>query len=146
MEQTVKITDVKTEDVELIFPQVKEHLEEALRYGLGEYSIDDIYIGLVTGLMHLWIAYETGGKIKASAVCEIRNFPQKKVCHILLMGGQDMASWFHAHEAVEEWAQENGADVMTAYTRKGMVKLVGHLGYTEQYMVITKELTERRLH
>lgn len=146
MEQAVKVTDVNTEDIELLWPRVEPFLQGALEHSQGEYSLEDIKLQLMTGLMRLWIAYDEEGIILASAVSEIRIFPQKRVCFVILMGGENMERWLHTSAAVQHWAMENGADSVVGYVRKGLAKKLKDFGYREIYTVVQQDLVNRRLH
>lgn len=142
----MKVTDINTEDVELLWPRVEHFLQSALDQGQGEYTLEDIKLQLMTGLMHLWVAYDEEGIILASAVSEIRNYPQKRVCFVVLMGGEDMERWLHTSAAVQHWAMENGADAVRGYVRKGLAKKLKDFGYRDIYTVVQQDLVNRRLH
>lgn len=146
MEQTLIVTDVNAEDVDKLWEMVKGNLEHALEYSRGEYTIEDIYWLLLSGDMRLWIAYDAAGKLQTSAVCEMRSYPQKVICYIVLSGGGSFANWKYAVDMIEDWAIENGADAVCAYTRPAIAKGLREHGYASAYTVIHKDLKERRLH
>lgn len=144
--EKIVVTDVEPEDVEILWAKVKGHLQKAVERNQGEFNLDDIYTGLIINDMRLWIVYNEEGELLGSAVCEIQNYPQKKVCLIRLLGGDEFVAWIHTIKAIEEWAVENGADSIVAYSRKGFVKLMKPYGYKEAYTVISRNLSERRIH
>lgn len=146
MEQTVIITDVEAEDTEYLWEKVKYNLAPALEYGRGEYSLEDIKLALIENTMRLWIAYDERGVLLASAVCELVKYPQKKICYIVIAGGGFFDLWTEASACIEDWARANGADAISAYTRKGVAKKMKDFEYREVYTVIQKDLTARRLH
>lgn len=146
MEQIIKVTDINTSDVDMIWPQVKAYLQQAIDRNQGEFTLDDVHLGLITGFMTLWIAYDKKGKILAAAVCEMRDFAKRKICYLLLMAGDGFDDWSWAINSIEDWALQNGADAVAAYTRRGFVKPMKDYGYREVYTVIQKELNERRYH
>ena len=146
MEQKLTITDVNAEDIDILWPKIQAHLKDALEQGQDEYDINDIHAFLLSGSMRLWIAYDTEGVLQSSAVCQLRNYPQKTVCFIILAGGGTFDVWTSAFDALESWALENGATEMAAYTRRGVVKLAKDFGYKEVYTVVQKSLIERRYH
>lgn len=146
MEQTLTVTDINSQDVGLVWPLVEAHLQGALERSTGEYLMEDIIQGLSLGYFRLWVVYDKRKKILASAVCEMREFPRKKICFILLMGGEGMEDWLDSIWAIEDWAKQNGADAVAAYTRPGISKVLKGQGYSSPYIVVQKELTDRRLH
>lgn len=146
VEQTVTITDVNAEDIDILWEKVKGNLALAIEYSRGEYTLEDIHLSLISGFMKLWIGYDKDGKLLASAVCELVNYPQKKVCYVVLAGGGFFDIWTKASVCIEDWALANGADTMAAFTRRGVAKKMKAFDYNEVYTVIQKDLTKRRLH
>ena len=146
MEQTITVTDVNTEDVDKLWWMVKDLLQLAIDRNQGEFTLEDIQTDLLAGHTRLWIAYDEDRKVKACAVCELRKFTQRKICYIILLAGEDFNCWHWSINAIEEWARENGADAIAAYTRKGFIKTMRKYGFREPYTVIQKDLTDRRLH
>lgn len=146
MEQTITVTDVLTDDVDVLWPKVEDILTRAVERNQGEFTLEDIHSGLLSGNLTLWIAYDKEGYLLASAVCEMRLFPKRKICYILLMAGEGFNDWNWAINCIEDWAKENGADAIAAYTRRGFVRTMWDFGYQEVYTVIQKNLDERRLH
>lgn len=146
MEQAITITDVKTEDIDILWEKVKGNLELALEYAQGEYTMEDIHLALIEGKMHLWIGYDEDANLLASAVCELVKYPQKTVCYVVLAGGGFFDLWSEASVCIEDWAKDNGAHAIGAYTRKGLVKKFQAFGYSTAYTVVLKDLTTRRLH
>ena len=145
MEQIV-VTDVNPEDVDVLWPKVRDMLAAALDTGQGEYNLDDVFNRLLQGNMRLWIAYTPAGELMAAAVCQLNIYPQKTICYIVLTGGDIIEYWSYSLSAIEEWAYENGADAIAAYGRKGFARLLVPQGFGEVYTVVQKELSDRRLH
>lgn len=146
MDDNLTITDVNAEDIDTLWPKIQGHIEDALVWGQDEYDINDIHAFLLSGSMRLWIAYDRGGMLHSSAVCQLRNYPRKTVCFVVLAAGGAFDVWTEAFDALEEWAQENGATEMAAYTRPGVAKKARSFGYDTVYTVVQKKLTDRRLH
>jgi len=143
----ITVTDINTGDVERLWPKVKGMLQLAVDRNQGEFNLDDIQCGLNSGVMRLWVAYDNDtNEILSAAVCEIRNFPKRRICYIVLMAGEGFDDWNWAITCIEDWARENGADALAAYTRRGFIKTMKNYGYAEVYSVIQKELTDRRIH
>jgi len=146
MQVDLTVTDVKTEDVDTLWEGVAPQLQRAVDQNQGEFTLEDIRYDLLQGQMTLWIAYDADARLQACAVCEMRQFAQRKICYIVLLAGEDFQSWHGSINAIEEWARENGADAIAALTRKGFIKTMRQYGFREPYTVIQKDLTDRRLH
>jgi len=146
MEQAITITDVNTDDIDILWEKVKWNLKLGVDEEAGEYTLEDIRLALLSGEMKLWISYDETGKLLASAVCELVKYPQKTVCYVVVAGGGFFGIWIEASVCIEEWALANGADAIAALTRKGVAKKMREHGYMETYTVIQKNLKQRRLH
>lgn len=143
---SITVTDVRTEDVDIMWESVAGYLQDAVDQNQGEFTLEDVRHDLLTGRMVLWIAYDKDARLQACAVCEMRRFTQRTICYIILLGGDGFDNWHWAINAIEEWARENGADAVAALARKGFIKTMRQYGYREPYTVIQKDLTDRRLH
>lgn len=148
MEQTLKVSDVKSQDVEALWPLVKTYLAKALAKSQQEYAIADIYHALVQGEMKLWIQYE-GQTVVTCAVCQIIYYPRKKSCVIILMAGEENregGDYMKALPSIEDWARDLGANSIMAFTRKAVARKLKPSGYKETYTVVEKNLIDRRFH
>lgn len=142
----IKVTDVNTEDVDKLWPEVRGYLENALAFGAQEFSIGDVYLSIKDEMSRLWIAYDDVNKqLLGSAVCIIQNFPQKRICTIVLAGGEGHLFWDKGIPEIEDWAKQHNADMVMIYGRRGFAKKLFNYGYREAYTVILKDLLERRL-
>jgi hypothetical protein len=104
----------------------------------------DIYFFLKDAEMQLWVVFdeENGKEIKAVVTTQLINYPQKRVCRIVTLGGEGMDEWVaQILEVLEEWSEEQGCDAMETVCRKGFVKKLKNFGYEQTYTIVGKELT-----
>ncbi len=109
------------------------NLEKGLEYSNGEISIEDIYLGLQSREMQLWSAFNEDGDCVASMVSEIINYPKKRACRMILVGGGLMKYWLDYQHEFMRWAKENGCDRVEAYCRDGMMRRLEPYGYKKLY-------------
>lgn len=144
----VDVTDVNLEDVTIVWPLVQDALEEVVSQST-DYVLQDVYVGLMTGQMKLWISYEEepeGNRVRSFAVVELRQETNRIVCFILFAAGGTLEDWELGSECIEDWAMQLGATAVQAHTRPGVVKRFKDSGYKPVATVVEKELTQRRLH
>jgi len=98
---------------------VWEHCEEYVVMGINkaqeEMNEHDIYYFLKDGEMQLWVVFDEDNnkEIKAVVTTQIINYPQKKVCRIVTLGGKGMDKWVsQVLDVLEEWSQEQDCDAM----------------------------------
>lgn len=130
-----------TEHIPEYWKWVEPFLLAALAKNNGEFHLQDIKEGLESGKQALWLAVEEG-HYKGCAVVEFRRFPCKKVCYIVLLGGEDFSSWAAQDSVFNAWVKANGAVGIAAYVRKGFVPVAKPYGYRDIYTIIYKDLHE----
>ena len=111
-------------------------LERAINRVDGNYAIEDIQDELSERNMQLW-AWLDGDTIKAACVTQINMFPRRKVCVILLAGGECMVDWLECG-TINEWAKENGCQFVECTGRKGWKRALK--GWREVGITLRKEI------
>jgi hypothetical protein len=139
VETECEITGIGSIDIPIVWNQVVPMLESALTRSDGEYFLQDIYALLMYHKMQLWVVADEV-EIKTCIVTEFRHFPQKKICYIVLSAGEGLSQWAHLMQELEQWAYDEGADLIRAYGLKGWEAVVKPLGYSTQQLIYCKEL------
>jgi hypothetical protein len=110
----------------------RKWIESALDKGGNTHNFIHIVDGVISGHMQLWAGP------KGCAVTEIIVYPNKKVLHVFLAGG-NLDQITDMHDDAMEWGKVQGCDGMTLVGRKGWKKALSDKGWKEQHMVIAKE-------
>ena len=138
-ETMCEVQGIDSINIPILWEQVAPMIQNALDHSEGEYELQDIYSLLMYHKMQLWVvANET--EIQACMVTEFRAFPRKKVCYIVLASGESVTDWTHCFGDIEQWAFEEGAELLQAYGRPGWKKLAHERGYHVKYHLYCKEL------
>jgi len=146
MDKAINVTDVSPENIDRIWPMVRDKLANAIQHNQGEHELPDLHVNLLVGRMKLWVSYDEEGNVRSCAIVELRRELHRLVCFILYAAGGDLHDWELGSECIEGWAFEMGADVMQAYARPGVERRFKNNGYQKVYTVVQKDLTQRRLH
>lgn len=115
------------------FMRCQPYIEAALKYTKGTHNIRDIWDGIVTGNFQLWPGE------KSAVVTEIQIYPQAKVMHIFLAGG-DLEELLEMEKSVRAFAETIGCNSMSISGRRGWVKIFERDGWEEVCTSIVKEL------
>ena len=113
----------------------KTWIESALKKGGETHDFKDIVDGVLSGHMQLWMGS------KGCAVTEIIVYPNKKVLHVFLAGGDKgygIKQITDMHDDAMAWGKEQGCDGMTVAGRKGWKKVLQSKGWTEQFTTLLK--------
>ncbi len=114
----------------------KDWIESALKKGGNTHDFVDIVDGVMSGHMQLWM-----GK-NGCAVTEIVVYPNKKVLHVFLAGGNKgygIKQITDMHDDAMAWGKQQGCEGMTVAGRKGWKKVLQKKGWSEQFTTLLKE-------
>jgi hypothetical protein len=115
------------------FIRRQKYIEAALEYTKGTHTIQDIWDGIVTGNFQFWPGE------KSAVVTEIQIYPQSKVMHIFLAGG-NLEELLEMEKSVRAYATTIGCNSMSISGRRGWVKIFESDGWQEVCTTIAKEL------
>lgn len=108
-------------------------IESALALSGGTHLFQDVVDSVKIGTMQFWNAPE------GCMVTEILEYPRKKVFHIFLAGGElDQIRDFS--DSAIYFAKLNGCTAMTLAGRKGWVKALKQLGWSEKFTTVSVEI------
>jgi|TARA_R110000796_G_scaffold148579_2_gene265452 hypothetical protein len=138
---TTFLTGIPSQEIDEIWEACEPYIELGAKKGQSEMTSKDIYNFCKEAKMQLWIVFDSESNIKAVVTTEIINYPKKKVCRVITLGGQEIDNWLHSISVIEAWAEENGCHAMETFCRKGFIKKLEHYGYEQTYTVLGKELT-----
>ena len=108
----------------------KPLIQKALDRG-SNYTIDDIYAGLRSKAMQLWMWGD-----EAALVTTIQNKNEKRWCLFLALGGENMGAWQECLPIIEDWARSRGCTESRIYGRPGWKRL----GFKIEYTKLVREL------
>lgn len=128
----MNIIGIDKDQVLSVWHKIDHHIARALERGLGEWEPGDILSALLLRDMQLWSAED----LSAVAVTQIVNYPQVKICDVVLLAGSGLADW-KGNLIIENWAKQNGCSFLRCYGRRGWARAVG---WSERQAIAVKEL------
>ena len=114
----------------------KDWIQSALNKGGDTHDFKDIVDGIMSGNFQLWLG------ANGCAVTEIVVYPNKKVLHVFLAGGdqgQGIEQITDMHDDAMAWGKQQGCDGMTVAGRRGWKKVLASRGWKEQFTTLLKE-------
>lgn len=135
---------IPKEFIHLAWDHAAPLIQRALDHAKDEILLEDVRERLEEGKYILFMVVEEE-KPLAAVVMEIRQFLRKEIVSITLAGGERMNEWFEGiAEAAEDLAREHGATAVYITGRRGWVRQMMPLGYSEYFTTIGKELEVER--
>jgi hypothetical protein len=109
----------------------RHHIEAALAHGGDTHTFDDVAAMIMDGRLQLW--HGPNG----CAVTEIIVYPQKKVLHCFLAGGE-MAQILDMIESAVAWGKTQGCVALTLSGRLGWGKVLAKHGFKPVLLTMEK--------
>lgn len=129
------------EDAVHAWPTIRPILARAVDRVRGRTSCDHILECVQIRTMQLWLLVEPPFEQKdvlAVVVTELREYPGRSVCVMLLAAGRLVRRWKPLLGVVEEWAKLEGAELLEIHGRRGWGGLLPE--FEEDYTVFVKEI------
>tara|TARA_R100000664_G_scaffold21567_1_gene30911 strand:+ start:40 stop:465 length:426 start_codon:yes stop_codon:yes gene_type:complete len=139
----MKITGIPSNQIDEFWNVCEEYIILAADKGRQEMTVEDIYRFCKEAKMQLWVIFDEEINIRAAVTTEIVNYPAKKVCRIVTLGGEDLNEWINHIDKIEDWAIYNDCKAMETFCRKGFIKKLENFGYEQTYSVVGKELSRK---
>lgn len=136
-----KLITPKWHDAPHFWPRIEPWVKEALTHGGVTLYPRDIYEGLTSRQMKLWLASEPE-RVIACCITRVINYQRMRSLEILVCGGEDMNSWTHFYSEIEKYARTLECDAIEFGGRKGWARVLNDDGFKEVYVVHRKMLTE----
>jgi hypothetical protein len=80
-----------------------------------------------------------GEMVKGAATVSIEQFPNRRIAFVTALGGEGVV-----HEQcfalLAEWAESVGCDAVRGAFRPAMARLVGRVGFEQQYIIMERPL------
>ena len=133
------IEGIKGENVETWWSLVEEYLNTALKYSLGEYSIDDIKNLCISKDMQLWVKFDK--EVQGAFVTKINKYPQKNLLLVILLGGDKFQEWRDEADALlNAFGKQHNCEYVELFGRKGWARMLADIDYKEVTRLFAKEI------
>ena len=143
----MKLLLVEQQYIQATWHYVRELLQQPLDLNLGEFTSDDVYQWLLNGQMQLWVLVDPKfGGIILAAVTEFVTYPREKRLRMVLVGSKPntIDHWldfcWEDNSALMQYAKDNGVKRFESTGRDGWTKVLGKVGFSKYYTVLTKEV------
>ncbi len=140
MSADILLREVPLEDLEAVWLTAAPLIDKAVAYSHGDTDIDCVHEELATGESKLLIVSDAGEMI-AAIVLDMHQHPRKRICVVALAGGTQKELWCRqVMPHIEKIAKAAGADAVYINGRRGWLRELGSVGYSEYATVIGKEI------
>ena len=140
----IYISGIMSYQIDDVWTECKKYIELGNNKSQEEMSVEDIYNNCKDKDMQLWIVFKDDMQIQAVLTTQVIDYPQKRVCRIVTLGGQSMDEWTDTVlSTLEEWAEAQACHAMETVCRTGFIKKLKSFGYEHTYTILGKELSTK---
>ena len=124
-----------------------KNLISLLAYSSQLTDSDFVYDLTKQGKFQLWVLWDRKQKITTNkyfgvVVTELIKRKFGKVCHIYIMTGRQSNKWQHLISKIEDFAKEEGCEMMELIARPGWQKVYNNHGYKRTHVVLEKQIKQ----
>jgi len=121
------------------WPLVDEYLEEALRWGEDDYTLEQVKVYITKGDWMLLVAVDEKQNIHGAAAVHIYNMPNDRVAFVVAMGGRLISS-AETYEQFSNLLRSFGATKVQGVAREAVARLWKRFGFKERYILVEAKL------
>jgi len=121
------------------WPLIDEYLEEALRWGEDDYTLEQVKVYITKGDWMLLVAVDEKQNIHGAAAVHIYNMPNDRVAFVVAMGGRLISS-AETYEQFSNLLRSFGATKIQGVSRESVARLWQKFGFKERYILVEAKL------
>jgi hypothetical protein len=139
---TVRISPIRPEFMDVVWPEVVRMLEPSVETSKGKFSIEDIRNEIACGDLVLWIIVK-GSTPVAFYTTRLIEYPGRRAMAMDWLGGSGVLSWRDAAlDAMETHARANGCQHLEGYGRLAWGRILERRGWKPEYVAYRMELND----
>jgi len=142
------IVYIPPKNISKVWILAKPYIDDALAYSNSHHHSDHFFELMTKGKLQLWILWDdtkntTQEKMNGVVISEIIQRSIKKVFHLPIVTGKNRQRWQHLIEKLEDFAKDQGCDLMELIARPGWQKILDKYNYKKTHVILEKELKEK---
>jgi len=143
----MEVVRIPIEELDKVWGMVEKDIKSALAYSSQLTDSDFVYDLTKQGKFQLWVLWDRKQKITTNkyfgvVVTELIKRKFGKVCHIYIMTGRQRNKWQHLISKIEDFAKEEGCEMMELIARPGWQKVLNIFDYKRTHVVLEKKIKQ----
>jgi len=145
----MEVVRIPIEELDKVWGMVEKDIKSALAYSSQLTDLDFVYDLAKQGKFQVWVLWDKEQKIITNkyfgvVVTELIKRKFGKVCHIYIMTGRQRNKWQHLISKIENFAKEEGCEMMELIARPGWQKVLKIFDYKRTHVVLEKEIKQEK--
>ena len=121
------------------WPKVEGFIEEAMKHGFGDYTIDQVKLLVNMGQWLLIVAVDESGEVHGAATASFINYPNSRVGFITFIGGK-LISNKETFQQLCDILKANGATKIQGMARPAIARLWSRYGFKERSTMVEYQI------
>lgn len=113
---------IQKDELDIFWYEALDLLRPALDMN-GDHTATSLKRALDKGDLQLWCHFG-GEAMNMAVITEIADYPKRRICLILLIGGTEMSNWLQYLAIIEAWAKDKGAQIIRLEGRDGWERVL----------------------
>lgn len=117
------------------WPMAERHIKEAIEYGGGDYTLDQVKLLVNMGSWMLLVAVDENKEIQGAATVNFADYPNDRIAFITFIGGKLISN----QDTFKEMCgilKVNGATKIQGYARPAIARLWSRYGFKERTTLV----------
>jgi hypothetical protein len=136
---TLQVQLVPLSLIHQTWPLVDEYLEEALKWGGDDYTLEQIKVYITKGDWMLLVAVDEQQNIHGAAAVNVYNMPNDRVAFVVAIGGRLISS-NETYAQLCALLKSFGATKIRGVARESIARLWKRYGFKERYILVEADL------
>jgi len=137
---------VPPNQVSEIWDYIRPVVMEGKKYWEDYTTVEQLYKDITQGKFQCWIVINEGVIITVF-LTEIIEYPKKRVLSIVWICGSELDKYLECFLSyLEVWAVNLGVSSAMVTGRRGWIRKLRPLGYTQERIIVEKSVTDIRIH
>ena len=143
----MNLVRIPIQELDKVWSMIEKDIKSALAYSSQLTDSDFVFDLAKEGKFQIWVLWDkeqkkTEQKYFGVVVTELIKRKCGKVCHIYIMTGRQRHKWQHLISEVENFAKEEGCDMMELIARPGWQRVLNLFDYKRTHVVLEKKIKQ----
>jgi len=141
----MELVRIPIKELDKVWGLIEKDIRDALHYSSQLTSSDYVLNTAKEGKFQIWVLWDKSkttpvDKYFGVVVTEIIKRQLGKVCHIYIMTGRQRHKWQYLVKDIEQFAKDEGCQMMELIARPGWQKVLNNYGYQRTHVVLEKKI------
>ena len=143
----MELVRIPIKELDKVWGLIEKDIRNALHYSSQLTDSEFVLQTAKDGKFQIWVLWDKSKprpveKYFGVVVTELIKRKLGKVCHIYIMTGRQRHKWQYLVKDIEQFAKDEGCQMMELIARPGWQKVLNNYGYNRTHVVLEKKIKQ----